>query len=246
MTADRSNQPAPTMSTSDVPGGTAFDDLTARARIRVAALKHFAEDGYERATIRNIAQTAGVSPGLLRHHFGSKEALRRACDGYVFEVLHRINTRLLDDPSGAAEAQQGLKPFQRYMARALIDGSTTVGSIFDEMVTMTEQWVARADTRRSDPPVVDRRIRAALVTAMAVSIPLLHEHVSRALGTDMFAPEGDRLVALALLDIYSHRLINEDIASSAEAGVDTPNGEPRPVMEPPKDHKSVIHGASAD
>ena len=53
-------------------------DLTARARIRDAAIRHFADEGYERTTIRGIAVTAGVSPGLLRHHFGSKEELRRA------------------------------------------------------------------------------------------------------------------------------------------------------------------------
>ena len=104
------------------------------------------------------------------------------------------------------------------MARSLADGSPTVGAIFDEMVTMTEQWLARADEARSDPPAIDRRIRAALVTAMAAGIPLLHEHVSRALGTDMFGPEGDRLVALALLDIYSHTLIDEEAAFAAEAG----------------------------
>ncbi len=52
-------------------------DLTARARIREAALRHFAEEGYERATIRAIAATAGVSPGLVRHHF----VRRRPCAG---------------------------------------------------------------------------------------------------------------------------------------------------------------------
>ena len=53
---------------------------------------------------------------------------------------------------------------------------------------------------------------------MKVGIPLLHEHVSRALGTDMFGPEGERLIALALLDIYSHPLIDGDVATSAAAG----------------------------
>lgn len=52
------------------------EDLTARARIRDAALKHFTESGFAKATIRDIARTAGVSPGLVRHHFGSKEGLR--------------------------------------------------------------------------------------------------------------------------------------------------------------------------
>ena len=79
-------------------GGVAFEDLTARARIREAALMHFAEEGYERATVRAIARSAGVSPGLLRHHYGSKEELRTACDDYVFESLHRLNEQLLEDP----------------------------------------------------------------------------------------------------------------------------------------------------
>ena len=146
----------------------AFSDLTARARIREAALRHFAEEGYERATIRGIARTAGVSPGLLRHHFGSKEDLRRGCDEYVAEQLRRI----------------------------------------------------RADQARPDPLVVDRRIRAALVTAMAAGIPLLHKQVSRAMGTDMFGPEGDRLLTLGLLDIYSHPIIDTETAAAAAAGLD--------------------------
>ena len=83
---------------------------------------------------------------------------------------------------------------------------------------MTELWLARADERRADRPAVDRRIRAALVTAMAVGIPLLHEHVSRALGADMFEPEGDRMMALALLDIYAHPLIDDATAASVRSG----------------------------
>ncbi|HEY5357130.1 MAG TPA: helix-turn-helix domain-containing protein [Streptosporangiaceae bacterium] len=199
------------------------EDLTARARIREAALRHFAEEGYERATIRAIAHTAGVSPGLLRHHFGSKEELRQACDEYVSGVLHLMNAQLLGDAADAASAHRASRRFQRYIARALVDGSATVGPIFDEMVTLTQQWLARADEGRPDPPAVDQRIRAALVTAMAAGIPLLHEHVSRAIGTDVFAPAGDRLVALGLLDIYSHNLISEETASAAEAGFDSPS-----------------------
>jgi TetR/AcrR family transcriptional regulator, regulator of cefoperazone and chloramphenicol sensitivity len=189
------------------------EDLTARARIREAALEHFAKEGYERATIRAIARTAGVSPGLLRHHYGSKDDLRKACDDYVFEMLHRVNMQLLDDPGVEASTHHATKRFGRYVARSLAEGSPTAGRIFDEMVTMTEQWLVRSDEARVDTPTIDRRIRAAIVTAMATGFPLLHEHVSRALGTDMFGPEGDRLVGLALVDIYSHKLIDDGTAT---------------------------------
>jgi TetR/AcrR family transcriptional regulator, regulator of cefoperazone and chloramphenicol sensitivity len=200
----------------------AFEDLTARARIREAALKHFAEEGYERTTIRAIARTAGVSPGLLRHHYGSKEALHKACDEHVFEILRRLNAHILEDLSSAASAHQASKRLGPYIARALADGPSTVGGIFDEMVTMTERWLARADEARTDPPVIDRRARAAVLTAMKLGIPLLHDHVSRAIGTDMFEPEGDRIVALAVLDIYSHELLDQEAVTAGGAGFSPP------------------------
>ena len=71
-------------------GGTAFEDLTARARIRDAALRLFGDRGTDGTTIRDIAATAGVSGGLVRHHFGSKEGLRDACDAYALDSLMRL------------------------------------------------------------------------------------------------------------------------------------------------------------
>jgi AcrR family transcriptional regulator len=217
MTTGREDPPVPVR--SPIGDGTvAFEDLTARARIREAALAHFAEEGYERATIREIARTAGVSAGLLRHHYGSKDALRVACDDYVFEALRHLNSQILSDPASTARAREASKRFGPYIARSLAEGSATAAPIFDEMVTMTDLWLARADESRAKPPAVDRRVRAALVTAMAVGIPLLHEHVSRALGADMFEPEGDRTMAVALLDIYTHPLLDEATAASIRAG----------------------------
>lgn len=68
-------------------GGTSFEDLTARARIRDAAIQLFAERGIEDVTIRDIASAAGVSSGLVRHHFGSKDDLRAACDSHVLSQM---------------------------------------------------------------------------------------------------------------------------------------------------------------
>lgn len=62
-------------------------DLTARARIRDAALQHFADRGAEATTVRAVAKAAGVTPGLVCHHFGSKRGLWEACDAYVLAYL---------------------------------------------------------------------------------------------------------------------------------------------------------------
>jgi AcrR family transcriptional regulator len=55
----------------------AESDLTARARIRDAAIRRFGSDGFG-ASVRAIAADAAVSPGLVMHHFGSKEGLVEA------------------------------------------------------------------------------------------------------------------------------------------------------------------------
>jgi AcrR family transcriptional regulator len=48
----------------------------------------FSEKGFESVSVREITNAAGVSPGLLIHHFKSKEAFIKACIEDVFgEVL---------------------------------------------------------------------------------------------------------------------------------------------------------------
>ena len=50
-------------------------ESSARESIREAACAAFAEHGYDRATIRDIAGRAAVDPALVIHYFGSKDAL---------------------------------------------------------------------------------------------------------------------------------------------------------------------------
>lgn len=203
------------------------DDLTARARIRDAAMQHFAENGFERTTIRDIARTAGVSPGLLRHHFGSKEDLRDACDDHVANVLRQVNASVLsasinNDLKTASADRLAIRPYQRYMARMLLDGSKTAATIFDEIVTAGEQWLAYLDQLRDQPPVADLRLRASIFAAQAMGLPLLHDHVERTTGLDLFSDEGDTALAHALLDMYSQPLIPSDQLAAARAALPDP------------------------
>lgn len=59
------------------------EDLSARERLRDAGLRQFAAHGYEGTNLRAIAAEAGVTVGLIRHHFGSKEGLRDAVERWV-------------------------------------------------------------------------------------------------------------------------------------------------------------------
>ncbi|GII77626.1 hypothetical protein Sru01_26080 [Sphaerisporangium rufum] len=212
------------------PTGPDPEDLTARARIRDAAMRHFGEYGYERATIRGIAESAGVSSGLVRHHFGSKQALREACDAHLIKQIRRLNDdvrsgRMLHQDNPIATTNAALGPYRRYLAHALVAGSAE--AVFDQLVELAEEWFAENDPRRPDAPQVGRRARAAAFTAMALSTAVLRDHVARAMGVDLDTPEGELLLARTLLDLYSHPVLGTDEAAEYTAALGKlPPGRP--------------------
>ena len=60
-------------------------DVGNRTRLLQAATDAFAEQGFEGASLRVIADSAGVSFQLITYYFGSKEALWSATVEYLFE-----------------------------------------------------------------------------------------------------------------------------------------------------------------
>jgi AcrR family transcriptional regulator len=185
----------------------AFEDLTARARIREAAIRLFAEHGVEETAILDIAKEAGVSGGLIRHHFGSKEGLRVACDTYVYSELVRFKLEALEkrkaDPEFLVtfDARQVL--LRRYFGRAMIDGSPAAASRFDEIVDEYEQWFI-------DQPgldLADARACAAVMTGMTIGVLAMQDHIARALAEDPLSPKLQERISLAYGDIYSPALL---------------------------------------
>ena len=82
--------------------GDSTSDLTAKATIRNAALRLFADRGPDAVTVRQVAAAAGVSPALVMHHFGSKAGLRESVDDHVAQQLRRVLDALTDDGLGDA------------------------------------------------------------------------------------------------------------------------------------------------
>ncbi|GAA2376903.1 helix-turn-helix domain-containing protein [Dactylosporangium salmoneum] len=194
-----------------------FEDLTARARIREAAVTLFAERGVDATTVRDIAQQAGVSPGLLRHHFGSKEALREACDHYVLERLVKIKEELVfDNPRFLPAVHPTIVRYNKYVTRALLDGSPAAAAMFDDMVRLTAEWIEQHLPGLTD----DHRSFAAVLVGMQAGLFAMHEHVSRALGADMFTAEGHVRMSTALIDFYSKPLLTPDLVAKAHSALD--------------------------
>jgi AcrR family transcriptional regulator len=66
-----------------------------REHILAAARSHFAEAGYEGATIRGIAAGAGVDPALVLHYYGSKDGVFQAAVEFPIDPAEFI-PRLLE------------------------------------------------------------------------------------------------------------------------------------------------------
>ncbi|KZS71521.1 TetR family transcriptional regulator [Mycobacterium kansasii] len=79
------------------------DDLTAKARIRNAALDLYAQYGEDRVSLRAIAAEAGVTLGLVQHHFKTKAGLRQAVDELVADYFWQAVAEV-DNQAGPAEA----------------------------------------------------------------------------------------------------------------------------------------------
>ena len=202
-------------------GERSADDLTARARIRDAALALFAERGMDGATIRDIAKAAGVSGGLVRHHFGSKEALRAACDEYATSLSRQLlfeatTPGRTPSPSFLPEVHPTLVLLVQYLARSMSDGTAAASAMFTEGVGLTEQWLARNHPDQFDDP----EAVAVLMTAMQFGPLLMHNLVSAALGTDLLSRAGHIRSTKAYIEIYRHEWLTKDTAEAAKTAYD--------------------------
>ena len=89
--------------------GSYAKGLAKREEILTTALEVFAERGYRRASLREIAEAVGLSQAGLLHHFSSKEEL-------FAEVLHKRDEADMDSTADAGDPFQGLVDAMRHNA----------------------------------------------------------------------------------------------------------------------------------
>ena len=191
------------------------EDLTARARIRDAAIRLFTERGMEKTSILDIAQAAGVSGGLIRHHFGSKDGLREACDAYVHDELLRFKLEALEKGAGAGflptfDPRQLL--LRRYLGRAMIDGSEAAARQFAEIVDETEAYFRAVDAGGPDP-----RAAAAALVAMTGGLFVFHGPMADVLGETPNTHEATLRIMAAAGHVLAHPLATPEQLDKAGA-----------------------------
>ncbi|MFU8891924.1 MAG: TetR family transcriptional regulator [Anaerosomatales bacterium] len=210
------------------------DDRTAAARIRDAAIVSFGQAGFDKTTVREIAAAAGVSPGLILHHFGSKAGLRAACDEHVIAEFARSRNEAVDsgttDPFAAMAGIEREAPMMRYLLQSLREGSEAAAALFDGLVEesarLMEHSVEEGQLRPSD----NIHDMAVILVAWQFGGLLLQEHVARAFGAEPLTAAPAPRHIRAVLEILTHGVFADSRYEDAWNNLES-SGEPPPHGE---------------
>jgi AcrR family transcriptional regulator len=191
-------------------------DLTAKANIRNAALRLFAERGHDAVTVREIAAAAGVSPALVVHHFGSKDGLRAAVDRYagqafdaLFEMDERDLAELLTEGNSMSIAEMFARafphgsPLPAYLRRLLLVNDPAAAALFGRWYALTRRLLDAMTEIGVARPAPDPAVRAAFLLVNDLALVLLRNQVAAAIGVDPLTPEGIARWAAEVTAVYT-------------------------------------------
>lgn len=167
-------------------------------RIRTAALKCFAVEGVPGTSLREVAEAAGVSIGLVQHHFGTKAGLVAAVNDHVIHVIaDAVASTPLPPPPADSLAELGHRvtaimtaspEVVDYLARAFVDRDEVGAIVFDGLVTISSaQWDQFADhgLLRDD---IDRTWAVLNALSLVIGTVILRAQIERHLHAPLTSP----------------------------------------------------------
>lgn len=196
-------------------------DLTTKARLREAAIRVTSTAGLGSLSARRVAVEAGVSPGLIAHHFGSMHGLRRACDDHVAKVIRQLKVTAIEEGTVSNPVETlndpAVAPLAGYLAAALTETSDIVDQLVDELVDDAERYLELAVERGLVRPAADPRRRAVIIMLRALGSLTLRDHMSRLLGVDLTDLQNNDPTAVAAMyaatvDLDAYGYLSEELA----------------------------------
>jgi AcrR family transcriptional regulator len=154
-------------------------DVAAKDRIVDQAIRHFAASGFG-ASLRSIAEAAGVTAPLITFHFGTKAALREACDAEVLRRYSELKLGAIASPAASAAVLDDTREasvLAVYMVRCFQDPGPAATRFFDGLLAhMTEVREAceRAGLVKptADPAARNRLLASSAIGSMLVEFAL--------------------------------------------------------------------------
>lgn len=147
-----------------------------RTQILDAALQLFAERGFDRSTVRDIARLAGVDPAMVHHYFGTKKALLEEAIALPIDptvITDTIGEGTIEETEDLVRTMLGLweAPEVRRKMQALL----RVGMSNEQAGTAVRELFADEIGRRLALAAggSDADFRAGLVASQVVGLALL-------------------------------------------------------------------------
>jgi AcrR family transcriptional regulator len=179
------------------PDGLDIEERSSIERIRDAALRSFATYGTSATSLRTVAAAAGVSVGLVQHHFANKAGLVKAVDDHVLGLVIAAIAPPVPGPPADSIAEMGTRVTRivaeqpdivDYLGHALIDGSPLGTTIFDTLAAFgIARWKQR-DERSETRPDTDITWAALNALVLPLGTIILRGHIERHLPDRFSSP----------------------------------------------------------
>ncbi|MGN9906423.1 TetR/AcrR family transcriptional regulator [Phytohabitans sp. LJ34] len=127
-----------------------------RSRIQAVALELFTEEGYEKTSLREIAERLGVTKAALYYHFKSKDEIANSFIEDRMEAMNRLIEWAETQPP-TVESRQAI--IQRYTEELFGGNQHRVMRFFEQNQTAMKQFSAGKDMRARMMQLVDLLVR---------------------------------------------------------------------------------------
>ena len=164
--------------------------------------------------MRAIAAKAGVSPALITHHFGTKEALKDECDERIMAAYADIKMAGMTDLAGTmglfTSQDRTLERLAAYFLRAILDGGEPGRRFFARFIERTQQVMNEAVRRGQVRPVCADAAHVRYLTAAGIGTVLV-TMLTEPDSTQAYYNAADHPELLdAQLDALTHGVFTDD------------------------------------
>jgi AcrR family transcriptional regulator len=176
----------------------------------------FAERGVAGTSVRDIAEAAGVTAGLITHHFGSKERLKGVVDQLMVEVftapLTASSDRSSPNTEGVAEAlahtMAAHPDLRAYLRRSFLENDPASDAVFDRFVGLLRERLGEMQAAGMLRADLDLDWAPLQVLFLHFGPLLLGPAVERILNIDSYADDVIRRRSRAHLELLNRGFLS--------------------------------------
>nr|WP_240945899.1 TetR/AcrR family transcriptional regulator [Pseudomaricurvus alkylphenolicus] len=176
----------------------------------VTGLKLVAEKGFASVSVRDVTDAAGVSSGLMRHYFGSKDNFFQAIDDYIVEQTQDWVEWVLDGKdsreiwSRTAERPENVPLFRKYDKWVTVERPEAAAINLERTWTAIEKMVENMEEAGEIAEDVDRFWLKVLLLLIASASHLFDDFIERKLGKSPYDLDTRNASFAATMRILEH------------------------------------------